>query len=142
VIKVNRQVLYTLGVYLVEVAVVVGYVVGWLPVHPIVLLLPLVGVINYKVERKGLKGLGIVIIRSYCTLLLTLVYGVLKLSENLILLQLEGMALNFNALWGGSLGSLLKTLAIAIFIIAFRKRLSPGGISKLACNKPGVCGVW
>ena len=114
----KRQILYTFVVYLVEVAVVVGYVAGWIPVHPIVLMLPLVGLINYQVEGEGHKGLGMVLVRPVCPGLLVLVFATLSLAEHLIRLRVEGISLQLVPFSATTMGSLVKDLVVDVVIIA------------------------
>jgi membrane protease YdiL (CAAX protease family) len=123
----KRQVMYVFGVYILEVIIVVGYIVGWMSIHPIVLMLPLVGLINYKIERRGHQGLGFVSTGSYLPFLLAFTFAALKLCETLIRLQLEGVLLNLGALKGGALGLVLKFLTIDLFIIALWEEIVSRG---------------
>jgi len=125
--QMKRQVLYAFGLYLVEALIVTGYVVGWIPVHPIVLMLPLVGLINYKVEGKGREGLGLTLTRSVRPFLLVLVFATLSLAEHLIRLRLEGLSLLPISLTAATVGTLIKDLAVDLLIIALWEEIVSRG---------------
>ena len=60
----KRGTLWAVAVYLVQIPILVGYERGWLPIHPIVIMLPLVGLLNGQIERRGREGLGLTVYRS------------------------------------------------------------------------------
>jgi hypothetical protein len=140
--QMKSQILFAFVIYLVEVAVVVGYVVDWIPVHPIVLMLPLVGMINYRVEGNSHKELGLVLTRSVCPFLLVLVLATLSLGEHLIRLRLEGISLQpvpftFSAV---TIGSLAKDLSIDLFIIALWEEIVTRGYIQTRLQR--AWGLW
>jgi len=138
----KRQILYTFVVYLVEVAVVVGYVAGWIPVHPIVLMLPLIGLINYGVEGNGHKELGLVLTGSVRPFLLALAFAALSVVEHLIRLRLEGVSLRLVSFSAVTIGSLTKDLAIDLFIIALWEEIVSRGYIQTCLQKAwGLLGV-
>ena len=54
----KRGILCAGAVYAFQIPFLIGCVVGLIPVHPIVAFLPLVGLLNGKVEGRGREGLG------------------------------------------------------------------------------------
>jgi membrane protease YdiL (CAAX protease family) len=136
----KRDCVYAFAVYLVEVAVVIAYVAGWIPVHPIVLMLPLVGLFNYKVEGKGHEGLGLVIPRSLRPFLLALIFAALSIAENLVCLHLEGVSLQFFSFSVAIMGSVIKSLAIDLFIIALWEEIVSRGYIQTRLQK--AWGLW
>ncbi len=123
----KREIWYAFAVYFVEMAVVSGYVVGWIPLHPIVLMLPLVGLINFKVEGKGGEGLGLVVRRPVPSLVLALAFAALSFGEHLIRLRLEGITLQPVSFSAPAMGSLVRDLAVDLFILALWEEIVSRG---------------
>jgi hypothetical protein len=46
-------------VFLAQISLVIWYGRGQIPIHPIVVMLPLVGLLHGKIERRGLEWLGL-----------------------------------------------------------------------------------
>ena len=132
--QMKRQVLYAFWVYLVEVAAVVGYVVGWIPLHPIALMLPLVGLINFKVEGKGREGLGLVVRKPIRSLLLTLAFSALFFAEHIIRLRLEGVSLQPISF------SVARDLLVDVFIIALWEEIVSRGYIQTRLRQ--AWGLW
>jgi membrane protease YdiL (CAAX protease family) len=114
----RRDVLHSIIVYTVQIPVVIGSVVGLLPVHPIVIMLPLVGFLNGRVERRGPEGLGLTIVQPGRSLLLALAFGLSGLLGRLIVLRLDGVPLYPPPLSAALIRSLARALVVDVFIIA------------------------
>jgi membrane protease YdiL (CAAX protease family) len=118
----NRQprgeILRAIPVFLVQIPFVVGYSSGLSPIHPIVVMLPLVGLLNSKVEKRGPEGLGLTVVRPLCSLLLALLYAGLSFSGWLISLHLKGAQLRAPDLTPTSAWSILEPFVVGVFIIA------------------------
>jgi len=136
----KREILCAFIVYLVEVVIVTGCVVGWIPVHPIVLMLPLVGLINFKVERKGGEGLGWIVRRPTRSLLLALAFGGLSLGEHILRLRLEGVSLHPPSLNVEAMGPLAKDLVVDVLIIALWEEIVSRGYIQTRLQE--AWGLW
>ncbi|MGD1994638.1 MAG: CPBP family intramembrane metalloprotease [Anaerolineae bacterium] len=123
----KRETRLAFAVYLVELAIVAGYVVDWIPVHPIVLMLPLVGLINFKIEGKGRQGLGLVVRKPARSLLLVAAFAALSFGEHAIRLHLEGVPLRLVSFSGVGMESLARDLVVDLFIIALWEEIVSRG---------------
>lgn len=86
--------------------------------HPIVVMLPLVGVLNFFVEKRNQEGLGLHLVQPWHSLLLTLVYAGLSILGRVIASKLAGVELQFQAITGESLWKLVLSFLEVFFIIA------------------------
>jgi membrane protease YdiL (CAAX protease family) len=114
----KREVWLALVVYLVELVIVAGHVLGWVPVHPIVLMLPLVGLVNFRLEGRGRRGLGLVVRRPARSLLLVVVFAALSFAEHAIRLRLGGISVGPVSFSREAWWALVRDLAVDLFIIA------------------------
>jgi len=114
--RTRRGVTWATVVYLVQVPILVGYAAGWVPVHPIVVLLPLVGLLNGRVEGRGREGLGLNVVWPGRSLLLALLFAALAFAGDLIVLWLEGIPLRLPP--SITAGALAGEFATDVFIIA------------------------
>jgi membrane protease YdiL (CAAX protease family) len=114
----RRDVLLPLLVFVVQIPLTVAYLTGLIPVHPIVIMLPLVGLLNGHIDRRGLQGLGLTVLRPARSLLLALAFSLLGFIGRLIVLRLEHVSLHLPPLTGATVGSLAKDFAVDLFIIA------------------------
>jgi membrane protease YdiL (CAAX protease family) len=105
-------------VYLVQIPILLGYGAGRIPIHPIVIMLPLVGLLNGKFEGKGREGLGLIVVQPGRSLLLVLLFAALHFGGQLIVLRLESVPLRLFPLTLETMGTLVGDCAIAVFIIA------------------------
>ena len=77
------------AVYLVQIPIVIAYGAGWIPIHPIVIMLPLVGLLSAKIGGRGREGLGLIVVQPARSLLLTLIFSGFHFGRQLIILHLE-----------------------------------------------------
>jgi hypothetical protein len=54
--QVPWEILRTILVFLVQTPLVLWYSRGRIPIHPVVAMLPLVGLLNSKIEKRGPDG--------------------------------------------------------------------------------------
>ncbi|MFO7742093.1 MAG: hypothetical protein R6X31_07250 [Anaerolineae bacterium] len=116
--QVKREVLWPLIVYVAQIPVLIGCVLGLIPIHPIVIVLPLVVFLNFRLDRRGPRGLGLTVAPPDRSLLPVLIFAVLGFTGRLILLRLEGIPLRCPPLTMATVRPLLKDLAVDVFIIA------------------------
>lgn len=125
----KRGIFWAGMVYLVQIPILVGCEKGRLPIHPIVVMLPLVGLLNGKVERKGREGLGLIVVQPARSLLLALLFAALLFGGRLIILWLEHVPLHLPPLTVETIRWLLEDFAVTVFIIAlFEEVVSRGYI--------------
>jgi membrane protease YdiL (CAAX protease family) len=86
--------------------------------HPIVVMLPLVGLLNFKVEQKSLKGIGLQLVRPGRSFLLAFIYAALSTTSWLIGLHLQDNKLNLPSFTNEMAWSLIESILIGIFIVA------------------------
>jgi len=114
----KRGILWAAVAYLVQIPITVGCVVGLVPIHPIVIMLPLVGLLNGKVEGRGREGLGLIVVQPGRSLLLALLFVALLFGGSLIVFWLEGVPLQPPPLTVETIWSLIGEFAVDVFIIA------------------------
>lgn len=138
----NRGAFWAVVVYLVQIPVLVGCVVGLIPLHPIVIMLPLVVLFNAKVEGRGREGLGLTVVRPGNVLLLALLFGALSFGGDLIVLWREGVPLRPPALTVETIWSMAGDFAVDVFIIAlWEEVVSRGYIQTRLQTAWGFLGV-
>ena len=86
--------------------------------HPIVVMLPLVGVLNFYVEKRHQEGLGLHLVQPGHSLLFALVYAGLSILGRVIASKLAGVQLQFQAVTGELLWKLFLSFLEVFFIIA------------------------
>ena len=114
----KQGMLWSLVVYLVQIPIVIGYEKGWVPIHPIAVMLPLVGLLNSKVEGRGREGLGLVVVQPARSLLLALLFALLLFGGCLIVFWLGGVPLQWPSPTVETVWALTKEFAVDVFIIA------------------------
>ena len=120
--------LWPLVVWLVQIAVLVGFALGVVPVHPVALFLPLVGLLNTWVDQEGPRGLGLIpVARPSRVLLLILAFVPLSLGRRLIALHLGGATLRPLPITAMTIHSLCRDLAVDVLIIALWEELVSRG---------------
>jgi membrane protease YdiL (CAAX protease family) len=129
-------------VYVLQIPILIGCAVGLIPIHPIVVLLPLVGLLNDKVEGRGREGLGLAVVEPARSLLLALLFGALSLGGHLIVLRLEGISPQPPPLTVETVRWLTGEFAVAVFIVAlFEEVVSRGYIQTRLQEAWGFWGV-
>ncbi|MGD2143046.1 MAG: CPBP family intramembrane metalloprotease [Anaerolineae bacterium] len=123
----RRNVLLPLVVFAVQIPLTIACVAGLLPIHPIVMMLPLVGLLNRQIERRGPEGLGLAIVQPVRSLLLALAFAVLGFVGRLIALRFDHVPLRVPPLTVVTIGSLVKDLAVDLVIIALWEEIVDRG---------------
>lgn len=138
----TRAVRLALVVFAVQLLIVVGVVSGWVPVHPIVIMLPLVGLLNGRVEGRGREGLGLVVLKPARSLLLAFVFAALTLGRYLLVLRFGGIPLRVPPLTTETAVSLIGVFAVDVLIIAlFEEVVNRGYIQTRLQSAWGFSGV-
>ena len=129
-------------VYLAQIPVVIGCILGVIPIHPIVIMLPLVGLLNGKVEGKGPGGLGLILFQPGRSLLLAVAFAALELGQRYVLLRFEGASVAPIPLTSETLLNLAGQFAVGVFIIAlFEEVVNRGYIQTRLQEAFGFWGV-
>ena len=110
-------------VYTLQGPVLIGYIQGWCPVHPIVVMLPLIGWLNFKVEKRGLEGLGITPVRAAQVGLLAFLQGGSIFLGYTVVFSSSGFPFTAFELTTGDVIPLFRDVMIAVFIIALWEEL-------------------
>lgn len=138
----RRGILWAVVVYLVQIPILIGCVVGLIPIHPIVVMLPLVGLLNGKVEGRGREGLGLIVVQPGRSLLLALLFAALSFGGQLIVFWLEDIPLQPPPLTIETIRWLIEDFAVTVFIIAlFEEIVSRGYIQTRLQEAWGFWGV-
>lgn len=130
-------------VYLIQIPILVAYELGVVPLHPIAIVLPLVGFLNSRVDRRGADGLGLRLVpQRGWSLLLIAVFAALGLGGKLAALRLDGVPLRALTFTAGTMRSLAVDLVVDVFIIALWEEIvSRGYIQTRLQNAWGFRGV-
>ena len=105
-------------IFFVQIPFVYWYTKGVPAIHPIVIMLPLIGWLNFKVERKGLEGLGIRLVQPGHSLVLALFFSTLSATGWWISLRMNGLFVRIPLLTNESIWELVESFLIGVFIIA------------------------
>ncbi|MGD2147524.1 MAG: CPBP family intramembrane metalloprotease [Anaerolineae bacterium] len=136
----RRSFLLALIVYAVQVPITAARATGVLPVHPIVFMLPLVGVLNGQVEGRRLGGLGLTVWQPIRSILLALAFTLLGFAGRLLALHISRVPLRLPPITPASIGSLASDLAIDLFIIALWEEIVNRGY--IQTRLQSVWGFW
>jgi membrane protease YdiL (CAAX protease family) len=113
------EILRTILIFLVQIPLVAWYSRGRIPIHPVIAMLPLVGLLSSKVERRGPEGLGLTVVRPLRSLLLALLYAAgLSFGGWLISLHLKGAQMHVPDLTPTPAWFILESFVVGVFIIA------------------------
>jgi len=129
-----------IAVYLVQIPIVVGYAAGWFPLHPIVVMLPLVGLLNGRVEGRGKEGLGLTIVQPVRSLLLALLWALLSFGRFVAVFWLEGTPPTAFPCSAKAMGGMLWDFAVGVFVIALWEEVVSRGYIQTRLQE--AWGVW
>lgn len=113
--------------YLIQFPVLLGGILGWLPVPPVVIFPPLVGLVNTKIEKRGLEGLGLILPSPLRSLSLAIILGVFRMLGYFHKFTLAGISFSFPPVSTGVVFECLKAFVIAVFIIAMWEEIVSRG---------------
>lgn len=113
--------------YLLQFPVVLGNIGGWLPVPPVVIFPPLVGLVNTRVENRGLEGLGLIFPHPLRSLILGLILTAFKALGYLHIFTLTGISFSFPAFNATVAVEFIKEFVIAVFILAMWEEIVSRG---------------
>jgi membrane protease YdiL (CAAX protease family) len=110
-------------IYVIDLLVVSGVVIGWIPFHPILLMVPLVGLLNYRVEKRSNDGLGLTTVDLLPALAVAGIFAVLTLGRYVIALRLAGIPLRMPMPTLPTVLMLIWIVFVDIFIIALYEEI-------------------
>lgn len=113
--------------YLIQFPIVIGNIQGWFPIHPVIVLPPLLGLINVKLENRGLEGLGLILSRPSRSLLLALTLALPMCASIAHVSALEHISFSLLKLDLSLLLQLLREFTVAVFIIAMWEEIASRG---------------
>jgi membrane protease YdiL (CAAX protease family) len=102
----------------VQIPFVIWYVKGQFPIHPVAIMLPLVGLLNGWVERRGAAGLGISMVQPLRSLFLALVNAALAFGGWLFAAGLTGWPLSLPEASTELLWPLAESFLVGVFVLA------------------------
>jgi membrane protease YdiL (CAAX protease family) len=138
--EVKRSILWAILAFLAQIPFVIAYSGEWIPIHPIVVILPLVGLLNGWVEKRGPEGLGLTLVRPGRSLLLGALYAALSFGGWLMGLHLEGWRVRPAGPTQSPAWLLLEALLVGVFIIALWEEVLNRGYIQTRLQK--VWGFW
>jgi|GEM_PF-1730167 len=104
--------------YLIQFPVLLGSILGWFPLPPVVVFPPLVGLINTKIENRGWEGLGLIFPPPLRSSFLVIILTAVKVLGYLHIFTLTGISFSFPPFSTGVMFVCLKEFVIAVFILA------------------------
>lgn len=110
-------------VFFAQIPFVFWYAQGEPALHPIVVMLPLVGLLNYRLEQRGREGLGLYLVRPGRALVLASIFAGLSFIGWLAAAYLEGLSLRHRVLSSQTGWSLVESFLVGVFIIALWEEL-------------------
>lgn len=137
---VKRETGLAILAYVLQIPIVTASSAGLLPLHPIAIVLPMVGLLNSRVERKGLEGLGLTCCHPVRSCLLGLLGAGMLFGGNWWLLREEGMHSVGFPLSNANMLALAQDLAIDVFIIALWEEIASRGY--IQTRLQAVWGFW
>lgn len=105
-------------VFFTQIPFVLWYVRGGPALHPIVVMLPLVCMLNFMVERRGPEGLGLRLMRPGRSIVLAAGFATFSLVGWCIGLIFQGAALNPPLLTTDVIWLLLRSFLVDVFVLA------------------------
>jgi membrane protease YdiL (CAAX protease family) len=142
--KKNQSIYWAVWMYFVQIPFVYWYAAGLVPFHPIVVMLPLVGLVNYTVEKHGHAWLGLFDFQLGKAFLLALFFAALTFCGRLLVLR-WGSPTTFGISFPTSFSDpwfLLKELLVSVFILAlFEETVNRGFIQTRLQAAWGFWGV-
>jgi membrane protease YdiL (CAAX protease family) len=113
-----RGVSWAWFVFFSQIPFVFWFAKGGPALHPIVVMLPLVGILNFYVEKRDWEGLGLRLVNPGRSLLLALLYSGLSILGKTISLNLERVSLQVRAIATKHIWELVLSFLVGVFIIA------------------------
>jgi len=108
-------------VFIIQIPIVYYYYKGNFPIHPIVLMLPIIGILNFSFEKRDFSGLGLRLEKPGKSLLIAFCYAVLSFIGWFFALEYR------NAQWPISSpqfwGDIVESFLVSVFIVAVFEEL-------------------
>ena len=127
-------------VFFTQIPFVFWYATGKLALHPIVIMLPLAGLLNFKVEKRKYEGVGLGLVSFRRTVLLTMIFVGLSCIGWWIVIQLEGLVLSSPSNTRAILPRIMEAFLVDVFIIALWEEIINRGY--IQTRLQAVWGIW
>jgi membrane protease YdiL (CAAX protease family) len=127
-------------VYFSQIPFVFCYSQGGLMLHPIVVMLPLVGILNFFVEKRDQVSLGLHLAQQGRSIIFALVYAGLSILGRLITLKLERVPFQFQVIESDQIWELVWSLLVGVFIIALWEEIVNRGF--IQTRLQAAWGFW
>jgi hypothetical protein len=114
-------------VFFAQIPFVFWYAKRTTTLHQIVIMLPRVGLLNLKVEKRGWEGIGLRGVQPVRSLFLALVFAALSAIGWMVCLRLNGSKLFVPAVTAEAIWDLGESFLVGVFIIALRKEFMNHG---------------
>ena len=114
-------------VYLIQFPIVIGNIQGWFPVHPVVILPPLLGLINVKLENRGVDGLGLILPKPVHSFVLAIILALPMLASIAHVFTLEHVSFSLPKLDISLFLQLSEEFVMSVFIIALWEEIASRG---------------
>jgi membrane protease YdiL (CAAX protease family) len=137
----NSGITWAWFTFLTQIPFVFWYAKGGPALHPIVVMLPLVGLLNFNVEKRGPEGVGFRLVRPGRSLLLAMIFAALSCIGWWLALQIEDLP--FQATGNDAIGRhLIESFFVDVFIIAlWEEVVNQGYIQTRLQSAWGIKGV-
>lgn len=140
----KQGVLWAWFVYFAQIPFVIWYAQEKIPIHPIVVILPLIGLLNFKVENLGIVGIGLRLLYPGRSLFLAIIYAGLSLCGLLIAARLGDLSTKAlqQVQFYEVARLLLPSFIVSVFIIAlWEEFINRGYIQSRLQASWGIWGV-
>ena len=116
--RVKQGVSWAWFVFFSQILFVFWSAQGGPALHPIVVMLPLVGILNFYVEKRNRKGLGLRFVEPGRSLVFALVYAGFSILGKIIAMKYGGISFQPQMITKGDIWELILSFLIGVFIIA------------------------
>jgi hypothetical protein len=72
--------------------------------HPIVVMLPLIGLLNFKLEKRSWEGIGLQVVQPMQSVVRAIIFALLSAAGWMIALRFDSLSLTIPALNAGLVG--------------------------------------
>jgi membrane protease YdiL (CAAX protease family) len=105
-------------VFFSQIPFVLWYAQGGPALHPIAVMLPLAGILNFSVEKRDRESLGLTLVYPGRSLMIALVYAGLSILGKIIACLVDGAQFRFDGSSAEQLWELAVSFLVSVFIIA------------------------
>ena len=138
--RTKQEVSWAWFVFFTQIPFVFWYAQGGPALHPIVIMLPLVGILNFYVEKRDREGLGLRLVQPGRSLMVALIYAGLSILGRIIALKMEGVSFQFQVITAKHVWELALSFLIGVFIIALWEEIVNRGF--IQTRLQAAWGFW